>query len=76
MWDMDSMVRAVTTLRDNEMDILKTSKKFSVSRATLKDYVNSRDKEAKALVAVRMERNPLLPVKLVNYYLLMEITFF
>jgi hypothetical protein len=54
MWDMESMMRAFTTLRDNEMGILKTSKKFSVPRAALKDYVNSRGKEAKALVAVRM----------------------
>jgi hypothetical protein len=49
---MESMVRAVNAVRDSEMGILKTSKKFSVPRATLEDYVNSRGKEAKALVAV------------------------
>lgn len=36
------MVRAVNTVRDSEMGILKTSKKFGVPRAILEDYMNSR----------------------------------
>jgi hypothetical protein len=80
VWDKESMVRAVKAVRDEEMDIFNASKTFNVSRATLKDYVNRRGKEAEDLVTMRMGKKLVLPVQieneLVNYCLLMEINFF
>jgi hypothetical protein len=74
VWDKESMVRAVKTVRDK--DLLKASKICNVPRATLKDCANRRGKEAKDLVTMRMGRKPALPVQiendLVNYCLLME----
>jgi hypothetical protein len=79
VWDRESVVRAVKAVRGKEMGLLKASKMFSVPRATLKDYVNNRGKDAEALVTMRMGRKPALPVQigneLVNYCLLMKYIF-
>jgi hypothetical protein len=80
MWDKESMVRAVKAVRDKEMGLLKASKMFTVPKASLKDYVNSRGEEVEHLVTMKMGRKPVLPAQieneLVNYCLLMEINFF
>jgi hypothetical protein len=78
-WNIESMVKEDKAIGDEEMGFLKASKIFSAPKATLKYYVNSRDKKAEALVTIRMGRNSVLPVQigneLVNYCLLMQINF-
>jgi hypothetical protein len=73
------MVKTVVATRGKKMPLLRASKMFGVPRATLKDYVNNRGKDAEALVTMRMGRKPVLPTQiendLVNYCLLMEINF-
>lgn len=41
---------AVKAVRDKVLDLLKVLKMFPLPRATLKDYMNSRYKEAKTVV--------------------------
>jgi hypothetical protein len=80
VWDRESMVRAIKAVRGKEMGLLKASKMFSVPRATLKDYLNNRGKDAEALLTMRMGRKPALSAQIENelviYSLLMERHFF
>jgi hypothetical protein len=55
-WKVDSMVKTVKAVRAKEMDLVQASKVFSVSRATLKIYLNCRSKKAEASVTMRMGR--------------------
>jgi hypothetical protein len=74
------VVRAANATRGKKMGLLRSSERFGVPRANLKDYVNNRGKDAEALVTMRMRRKPALPAQiendLVNYCLLMEGNFF
>jgi transposase len=60
VWDREYMVRTVKAVRGKEMGLLKASKMFSVPRATLKNYVNNRGKDAEALVTMKMGRKSAL----------------
>lgn len=74
------MRKAVNSVKNKEMGLLKASKIYNVPRSTLKDYVKKDSSDLENVINVPLGRKPVLAPdiegQLVNYCLIMEKSFY
>jgi hypothetical protein len=60
-WDQDKMILAVAAVRKKQMGVKKVQKLFNVAKASLRPYVNMKDKTPAEAVLTKLGRSLFSP---------------
>jgi hypothetical protein len=79
-WDQDKMIRAVATVRKEQMDFKKAQKSFNVPKIPLRPYVNAKDKTPEEVLLTKLGRRSVFSADMeqefIKYLLMKEEKYF